>query len=50
MEQRKEAENDIFCQLMNSSKTRSVIFDLSIEVLKCKCFEVPGEYFRMHSK
>ena len=43
-----EAENNIFCQILNTSKTSFVIFDLLIEVMKSMGFKMPNKYSRMH--
>ena len=38
-----EAEkSNIFCQIINSFKPQSMVFDLSLEVLKCNGFEMPS--------
>ena len=50
MNQRNDAENNIFCQIINSCKTQFVVCDLSIDVSKCKGFEMAAKYSRMYNK
>ena len=45
-EAERQAENNIFCQIVNTSKTSFVIFDLLIEIMKSMGLKMHKEYAR----